>query len=552
MYILSIHQSHDASMSLIKDGEVILNLAHERLSHTKHCRQTYEFSKIIRKYTDYVDKIVISRLHNSRDEFNVAEFAHMCGIKYGELLDYSPFHHRSHAYLAFKHSGFNNAITIVLDGAGSEKPDIHIHGAAIKECESVFSISKHMFECIHKSYVGPMSSNFEFPDEIGCINTRIGLGLAYNGVTGGIGFIDCGEEGKTMGLSAYATEEQINSIPRLVGPYGADEDKFRLYRGDGILGYCAAIIDIPKELYVEYAGRIQRDSEEYIITLVNYYINKTGCKNIVLSGGCFLNCVANYKLRKSLPADFNIFVEPISGDDGIALGNAFMVDDLEDLDNPVNRKLTTLYLGGKLEYEYSLNDGESEASTTSKEVAQLISEGNCVAIAQGRSESGPRALGNRSILFDPRDKDGKDKVNKIKKREYFRPFAATVLYENCQQWFDMSSLDESPYMTYAVDVLPGKSDEIPAVTHVNNTCRIQTLKSEQNKNYYELIDEFYKLTDVPMVLNTSFNLAGDTMVETIEDALRTLRFSELEYLYLPEIQKLIHIPKCLKINESIE
>ena len=106
----------------------------------------------------------------------------------------------------------------------------------------------------------------------------------------------------------------------------------------------------------------------------------------------------------------------------------------------------------------------------------------------------------------------------------------------------MDSLDESPYMTYAVDVLPGKSKIIPAVTHVNNTCRIQTLKQEQNKNYYELINEFYKLTDVPMVLNTSFNLAGDTMVETIEDALRTLRNSELEYLYLPEIKKLIHVP----------
>lgn len=539
MYTLAIHESHDASMALLKDGEVLLNLSHERLSHAKHCRGIHLFAPKIREYTDYVDTIVISTLHNTHTGTNLPFFANYCGFNFGEQLDYSAFHHLSHSYLAFKHSNFDDAIVFVLDGAGSEKPEIHYHGAPLKECESVYRINKNVTECIRKSYVGPRSENFEFPDEVGGINRRIGIGMAYNAVTDALGF-DAGEEGKTMGLSAYATEEQINSIPQLLNiNNGADSDKFNLYRGSRNLGYCSALIDIPKELHIEYAGRIQRDFEEYIIQLVHYTIHRTGCRNIVLSGGCFLNCVANYKLRKSLPPEFNIFVEPISGDDGIALGNAFMANDLT---NHKNQKLTTLYLGGQIKYEYSLNDDESESPSTPKEIAQLISEGNCVAIAQGRSESGPRALGNRSILFDPRDKDGKDKVNKIKKREYFRPFAATVLHENCQQWFDMDSLDESPYMTYAVDVLPGKSEIIPAVTHVNNTCRIQTLKQEQNKNYYELINEFYKLTDVPMVLNTSFNLAGDTMVETIEDALKTLRNSELEYLYLPEIEKLIHVP----------
>ena len=539
MYILSVHESHDSSMALLKDGKVLLNLSHERLSHTKHCRGIHLFASKIREYTDYIDTVVISTLHNTFSQINLPFFANHCRFNFGKQLDYSAFHHLSHAYLAFKHSNFDDAIVFVLDGAGSEKPEIHYHGSPLKECESVYRISKNMTKCIHKSYVGPRSEDFEFPDEVGGIDRRIGIGMAYAGVTEGLGFGGL-EEGKTMGLSAYATEEQIDSIPQLVNiSKGSDSDKFKLFRNGRNLGYCSALIDIPKELHIEYAGRIQRDFEEYIIQLVHYTIHRTGCRNIVLSGGCFLNCVANYKLRKSLPPEFNIFVEPISGDDGIALGNAFMANDMVNYEN---QKLTTLYLGGQIKYEYSLNDDESESSSTPKEIAQLISEGNCVAISQGRSESGPRALGNRSILFDPRDKDGKDKVNKIKKREYFRPFAATVLHENCQQWFDMDSLDESPYMTYAVDVLPGKSKIIPAVTHVNNTCRIQTLKQEQNKNYYELINEFYKLTDVPMVLNTSFNLAGDTMVETIEDALRTLRNSELEYLYLPEIKKLIHVP----------
>ncbi len=538
MYILSIHESHDASMALIKDGEVLINLSHERLSHIKHDRRINLFASKIKQYTNYVDKVVVSCLHNSIKEVDFPLYANYCGIDFGEIVDYSPFHHISHSYLAFKHSNFENAISVVLDGAGSEKPEVQYHGVALKECESAYQINPHMTACIYKSYVGQRSENFEFPYEVGGIDRRIGIGMAYSGITEGLGYGE-NEDGKTMGLSAYASEEQINSIPKLVElTHGADGNKFKLFRA-GALGYCSALIDIPKELHVEYAGRIQRDFEEYVIQLVHGIVQKTGCRNIVLSGGCFLNCVANFKLRKSLPPEFNIFVEPMSGDDGIALANAFMVDDMI---NPKNRKLNTLYLGSQLEYEYTLSDGESEVVTTPKEVAQLISEGNCIAIAQGRSESGPRALGNRSILFDPRDKDGKDKVNKIKKREYFRPFAATVLHENSQQWFDMDSLDESPYMTYAVDVLPDKSKTIPAVTHVNNTCRIQTLKQEQNKNYYELINEFYKLTDVPMVLNTSFNLAGDTMVETIEDALKTLRLSELEYLYLPETKKLIHVP----------
>ena len=155
---------------------------------------------------------------------------------------------------------------------------------------------------------------------------------------------------------------------------------------------------------------------------------------------------------------------------------------------------------------------EIEIDIDAFDVAKLISEGNIVAIAQGRGEVGPRALGNRSILFDPRVKDGKDIVNGVKNREWFRPFAGTVLKEYARDWFDMDRLDESPFMMYAVDVLSEKKDQIPSIIHIDGTCRIQTVTSEQNKNYYDLISEFYKLTGVPILFNTSFNIAGDTMV----------------------------------------
>jgi carbamoyltransferase len=173
------------------------------------------------------------------------------------------------------------------------------------------------------------------------------------------------------------------------------------------------------------------------------------------------------------------------------------------------------------------------------EVAEFISNKNIVALFQGRSEAGHRALGNRSILYDPRDPDGKDYVNIVKQRESYRPFAASVMLEHANEWFDMANLKESSYMMYAVDVKEDKKKLIPCVTHVDGTCRIQTVTKEQNINFYNLINAFYKLTDIPMLFNTSFNLAGEVIVETEDEAIDVLQRSKIEYLYLPDKQKLI-------------
>ena len=176
---------------------------------------------------------------------------------------------------------------------------------------------------------------------------------------------------------------------------------------------------------------------------------------------------------------------------------------------------------------------------TPKEVAKLISERNIVTIFQGRSEAGPRALGNRSILYDPTDPNGKDFVNEVKKREWFRPFAGTVLLEKAHEYFDMAGLEESPFMMYAMNVWPEKQKQIQAITHVDGTCRIQTVTKEQNLHYYNLIQEFENITGVPILFNTSFNLAGDPLVETIEDALKTMLKSEMKYMYVPELEMLL-------------
>lgn len=173
------------------------------------------------------------------------------------------------------------------------------------------------------------------------------------------------------------------------------------------------------------------------------------------------------------------------------------------------------------------------------DVAKLIKEKNIVCMFQGGSEAGPRALGNRSILFDPTVPNGKDIVNQVKHREWFRPFAGSILQEHAADWFEMHGMAQSPFMMYAVDVKDDKLGNIPSITHVDGTCRVQTVNESQNFHYYNLINEFYKLSGVPILFNTSFNLGGEPLVETIIDAIKTLENSELTYLYLPEIAILL-------------
>ena len=163
----------------------------------------------------------------------------------------------------------------------------------------------------------------------------------------------------------------------------------------------------------------------------------------------------------------------------------------------------------------------------------ILLEQKPLVIFQNNSEWGPRALGNRSILFDPRNKDAKNIVNNFKKREWWRPLAGTILLEHVHDWFDLGSLKESPYMSFAVDAKQKAIEKIPSVVHVDNTCRIQTITKEQNFNFYNLINEFYKKTNVPVLLNTSFNLAGLPIVEELKIAKMVCSITEFKYLYLP-------------------
>jgi carbamoyltransferase len=276
-----------------------------------------------------------------------------------------------------------------------------------------------------------------------------------------------------------------------------------------------------------------------VIGLIRKTIELTGKKQIVMAGGFVLNCVANYEFLKEFP-DVEFYHEPVSHDGGNVMGVCQYVYRSITKD-VVKTPLTSLYLGFDHSAEYATADftGFTVTDTTAADVAKLIAEQEIVCLYQGRSEAGPRALGNRSILFDPTVVNGKDIVNEIKHREWFRPFAGSVMAEHAAEWFDFRSRTDSPFMMYAVNVLADKQALIPAITHVDGTCRIQTVTSEQNPHYYELISEFNKLKGVPILFNTSFNLAGDPLVETVKEALTTMERSEMKYLWLPDIGKLL-------------
>tara|TARA_B100000524_G_scaffold325088_1_gene207827 strand:+ start:956 stop:1558 length:603 start_codon:yes stop_codon:yes gene_type:complete len=171
----------------------------------------------------------------------------------------------------------------------------------------------------------------------------------------------------------------------------------------------------------------------------------------------------------------------------------------------------------------------------------LISKKQIVAIFQGQSEWGPRALGNRSIMFDPRIPNAKQIVNEVKRREEYRPFAGSVMLEYADEYFDMKSLKESPWMSFAIQAKQPAYDNIPSLVHADGTCRIQTVTREQNKNYYDLISGFNDITGVPVIFNTSFNLGGEPLVETIYDAIDTCNRCEINHLYVPEDEE-IYIP----------
>ena len=554
MYSVGVNRGHNSSTSLLNDGEIVFHLENERLTNIKYDWYAFQSLSKIRDHTDSVDQIAIAGLtrtvkadvYSENDLYTtfIRNQSKSFLQKQVAISDLGMLHHQLHAACSFYNSGFSEAICIVKDGMGSDYPIKHYRFSPEsygRENGSVFLAQyPNTFDLVENHILFPHNEVIKINEKT-TVSNNISEAYAFNTVAKHFGYHGL-DAGKVMGLSSYG--EPDKKIPKIYKNGYINSDLFKIgkdvtdiYLNTKKYPYLNSDeFQVKANLSYALQQQTQKNVRDYILRMVR----KTGCKNVCLSGGYFLNCVANYYIIDTLPDDITVYVEPISNDAGTSLGAAKLLWHMSSQDKTI-RKLDSLYLGPKNDIDInhiisSLNDESIQYNVTPDQVADIIADKNAVALFQGRSESGPRALGNRSILYDPRDPNGKDIVNQFKKREWFRPFAGTVLHEHCHEWFNMSSLDESPFMMYAVKVL---RDDVPAITHVDKTCRVQTLKKEQNINYYNLIESFHKKTDVPILLNTSLNLGGDCIAEEFDDALYILRNSQINYLYLPELKILV-------------
>jgi predicted NodU family carbamoyl transferase len=278
-------------------------------------------------------------------------------------------------------------------------------------------------------------------------------------------------------------------------------------------------------LHNDFARRKQKFFEEQMFKFISQYNLEY---DFLFTGGCAQNVIFNNTLLNKFT---KVFCDPFNGDFGISLGaaNYFLKNSL---------KIESIYLGIPQDFNLDLFHNYKIIPTNYDEVANIL-QNEPVAIFQSRSEQGQRGLGNRSLLMSPIQNDSHEKLNQIKKREWYRPFACSILQEKAKEWFDMKGADESPYMMFVFEILFNKRNILKAGFAANQTSRIQTVKKSDNLHYYNLIKSFEKITNIPILVNTSLNLPGDVLVETFQDLKNMFQKSNLRYIYIPEIQKII-------------
>jgi|TARA_R110000851_G_scaffold109428_2_gene231722 carbamoyltransferase len=599
-WIAAITRGHNGGVCLLKDGEIVFSIEEERLSRKKYDGGPLASMVKILDYTDKLDYLIVAHTQPLEETSGKIDFtgddmytglARKLGLidqhyngqeRHPQVVDLSHMHHKLHAACAFYRSGFESAAALIVDGAGTFiNTDLGNGSTYIFELETIFSCNypqnfKTLFK--HLGGNGPFKNYYtkemgsEKFDEEGfhecIIDDTAGIVKAYEAVTTYCGFQSI-EAGKTMGLFPYGkpndnippiytdaggdwrTADRSLVIPTY--PNGAQINHFKyneLTQPENYQGSAEVVATLPDlQNRRDLAYAVQTQSQQEVLKLIYKAVEMSGEKNVVISGGYGLNCVANYYYLEQLKEDgINIYVEPVSSDAGTAIGAALYAYYNITHETAVRPFGESLYLG--LPTEYTADEVTTLAeqynaevhSITPTDIVEIIRNKNIVAMFQGRSESGPRALGNRSLMFDPTFEDGKDFVNNIKRREYFRPFAGSILHEHAHDWFEMRGLEETPHMMYAMNCQPGIAEKIPSIIHEDGTCRIQTVKEHQNPFYYEIINEFYNQTGVPIIFNTSFNLGGEPLVETLDDAFRTLASSEIEYLYLPEHRIIAKVP----------
>ncbi len=558
-HILGINSAyHESSACLIKDGKIIAFAEEERFNRRKHAKHAkvdnpdelpinsidfcLKMGGISLDDVDYIAKSFMpaKRLRNKEFDEDVIEGS--WGSASGEDLFYRKLigipgklseiygadvakkfrwidHHISHASSAFFVSPFDEAAILVADGIGEiESTTMHIgKGNKLARLKTI-----------------------NYPHSIGFLWEKFSRFLGFTE------YDAC----KVMGLASYGDAKKYYEHFRRfvkINEKGFDIDhKIVKFRTDDfnsieeLFGKRRKENEKIEKRHADIAAALQKITEEILLRIAQDLSKKTKTKNLCFAGGVALNCVANKVLKEKGPFE-NIYIQPVAYDAGTAIGAAYFIWH-QQLGNPRSFVMDHVYFGPEYSDEDVLealkekNLKYIKCKNPEKVAAKLISDGKILGWFQGRMEAGPRALGNRSIVADPRRKEIKDILNaKIKHREYFRPFAPSVLAEKAHEWFAIKKGSlSSDFMLFAYDVNEDKKKYIPAVIHVDGTSRIQTVRKETNPRYYKLIKEFEKLTGIPILLNTSFN-DMEPIVCSPKDAINTFIRTSIDYLVMGNV-----------------
>ncbi|MFZ3043650.1 MAG: carbamoyltransferase C-terminal domain-containing protein [Minisyncoccia bacterium] len=548
-----------SSAALLKDGAIVAGAAEERFNREKMSRkfphaaidyclkedgstiedvdyiavgwnpgvhlQSYNrrFSDTFRWHAEFLYNIPNSIFRHRADK-RVPWVEQIFKHPKGETKIIYVTHHLAHAANGFYLSPYKEAAIFTADGRGEDETTFFGTGKNNKITEI-------------KTIAHPQS-----------------IGNFYSTVTQFLGFDPHSDEWKVMALASYGSRnnayyKKFKKILKLLpdGTFELDLSYFDYYLHDKPRFYSPKFVELfgnprasdapMQKQHYDIAAALQQITEETLSHMLTWLHKKTKQKNLVVNGGVFMNSVFNGKILKLSPFK-NVFISSCPDDSGIAIGAAAYVHH-DILKLPRMKPQEHNYWGP----EYSdteIKDAISKYKLTAthvpdieKHTASLLSGGKIVGWFQGKMEFGQRALGNRSILADPRREKMKDLVNRsVKYREGFRPFAPSVLEEKVSQYFECGPKDRVPFMERVYLIRPQKRSIIPAVTHVDGTGRLQTVSKKYNPRYHKLISEFEKLTGVPVVLNTSFNLKGEPVVMTPTDAIRTFVSSGLDALVM--------------------
>jgi carbamoyltransferase len=565
IYVLGINAyDHDVSACLLRDGEIAVAITKERITRIKHDKGFYQ------KVVDYclaaegislddVDLVVRNcyflpvedlevRLVSQfipealDDEWAEVDKNTLYLSKSSKVITVS--HHLAHAYSAFAACPFKEGAVMVVDGVGNYCSDVTEQGPLTegvnplaREAESYYRFDGARIETLKKVWLNPtrsvLSDDFYYMPGLGALYSRVSTYI----------FAHWNKCGEVMGLAPYGRPDAVKPLIKI-----ADADlQLREWGVDFNKPYWPGRerdweASPSMQHWKDIAWRIQDDAERILLERAKWLRETTGARNLCMAGGVALNCVANGRIVREAGFD-NVWIQPAAGDDGIAIGCAYY-GYLAILKQQRAFVMNHSYLG--IEYTdeairaaagkwlVGLQTKSRISGDICRDTAKLLSEGHVFGWFQGRSEFGPRALGNRSILADPRKADMKDKLNKrVKHRQAFRPFAPIVLAERAADVFEGD--EESPFMLIVKNVRSEWRGRIPAIVHVDGTARVQTVRQDQNARLHGLLKEFDAITGVPVLLNTSLNVRGEPIVETPSDAVACFLGTGIDYLALHDM-----------------